>query len=132
MSEILLGSDPKLRFLGHTSGNVRSVCDYITNAFADIIQDESAKNLFLEVVSNRRIPSLVSYLVYDSTSGRGQRILHRFAVHQGLHEGCLHVCDCDLLEHFNIADVSFMDPRVRHWANFSVREKGWKVVVLTM
>ena len=48
MSETLLGSEEKLWFLDHTSESVRSVCDCIMNVFANITQDESAKNALLE------------------------------------------------------------------------------------
>ena len=71
MSETLVGLDAKIWLLDHTSENMRSVCDYTANALADIIQDESAKNLFLEFVSKRRLPDLVSYLVYDSGHEQG-------------------------------------------------------------
>ena len=95
MRETPLKSDAKLWFLDHTSENMRSDRDCVTNLFVNIIQDESAKNAFLPLISNRQLPGLVSYLVYERdrswagplrTSGCEQRILYRFAVYQGFHK----------------------------------------------
>ena len=50
---------------------MRSVFDCITNVPTNIIQEESAKNTLLEFVSNKRLPGLVSYLVYESGHEKG-------------------------------------------------------------
>lgn len=152
MSSTLEKSNAYMWFLEHEKGEFKDVCDIVNNEMKSLLfvkkGDTNNKamlhsktaDVFAEFVEKKKIPSLVTYLRYDSAK------LHGCGPHQDVDSvfatALLYLKDSDTgplrvekivsIAKMTTGDVIFMNPRVVHEVPFTLREQDRLVLVFTM
>ena len=140
MNTTLLGSNSALWFLDKDEAAVSNTSKIVTDTYLGFETSERACDVFRDFVDAGKVPSLVSYLLYEVGKKCGlpnhqdvdATFFSALLMIQDTTRGRLHIDGMDLPEEFNAGDLIFMDPRVYHSVENYARETKRKVVVYTV
>lgn len=138
MAETLDGSDAKIWYIEHNGGIARDFCDDLGKEMKDVFEEENARGVLREFTDAKKVPTLVSYLIYErgERQGCGEHLdvdgvfAHCVLFIKDSSKGRLNIRDCDLPEELNPSDALFMETRTHHWVTFCERDDRHKVVII--